>query len=64
MSLPILNAGQVINDYHLSSTRQLTHDSRVTNMTKDVFVVRLDDLTDLNRDIIALDRSYQRQQVQ
>ena len=64
MSLPILNAGQVITDYHLSRTRQLTHDSRVTNMTKDVFVVRLDDLTDLNRDIIALDRSYQRQQVQ
>lgn len=47
----------LITDYHMSTTGQLTNDSRVANMTKDLFVVRLDDLAALNRDIMALDRS-------
>ncbi len=47
----------LITDYHMSTTGQLTNDSRAANMTKDLFVVRLDDLATLNRDIMALDRS-------
>jgi hypothetical protein len=51
------HANMLITDYHMSTTGQLTNDSREANMTKDLFVVRLDDLDALNRDIMALDRS-------
>lgn len=51
------HANMLITDYHMGSTGQLTHEFRLTNMTKDLFVVRLRDLEDLNRDIMALDQS-------
>ena len=51
------HANMLITDYHMSTTGQLTHDSRVASMTKDLFVVRFRDLEDLNRDIMALDKS-------
>jgi hypothetical protein len=51
------HANMLITDYRMSITGQLTHDSRVANITKDLFVVRLNDLAALNRDIMALDRS-------
>jgi hypothetical protein len=46
-----------IRDYHTSSTGQLTHESRVENMTRGLFVVRLADLSELNTNIMALDRT-------
>lgn len=51
------HANMLITDYHLETTGRLTSHSRVANMAKDLFVVRLDDLAALNRNIIALDRS-------
>lgn len=51
------HANMLITDYHMSTAGQLSNDSRVANMTKDLFVVRFDDLASLNQDIMALDRS-------
>jgi len=46
-----------ITDYHMETTGQLTHESRVANMTRNLFVVRFNDLNNLNASIMALDRS-------
>ena len=47
----------LISDYHMESTGQLTHERRVANFVKEVFVVRLRDLEQLNSAIVALDRA-------
>lgn len=51
------HANMLISDYHMESTGQLTHDRRNENMTKDLFVVRLNDLEELNSSIIALEHA-------
>jgi hypothetical protein len=51
------HANMLINDYHLEQTGQLRAEDRPEQIAKDYFVVRLRDLENLNREIIALARA-------
>ena len=51
------HALMLVRDYHMSDTGQLTHDSRLSNMTKDLFVVRYTDLEALNSSVTTLERT-------
>lgn len=51
------HANMLVADYHMSEVGKLTAESRVQNMTKDLFVVRYSDLENLNSSIRDLERA-------
>lgn len=50
------HANMLLNDYHLERTGKLSAEERPTQITKEYFVVRYEDLEDLNQSIIKLAR--------
>lgn len=49
------HAKMLLNDYHLERTGKLSAENRPTQITKDYFVVRYEDLEELNRSILKLE---------